>query len=242
MSTIKTAHRILALILSGSLGMSLSGCGLFGGGDGGSKTYTYSESVRMTEGAKNLICNDAMALTILGVQKRPISTFAGANVVGDVADSSGANEMSSNSLAIEIDMEITFNDNTFKQITQQSGGDEDPPETVEEILVPESLICIRGTDPNGGDYKTYAVIRPETKASATSAMANSQWYYDILGQTLPEASETLRGSLIFKVSAKAQDLQFVLYTANKNAEPLDADSVLSQNNKELVFYIDDIEE
>lgn len=239
----RISRRSLPTIMAMAISLPLSGCGPFGGGKSNKENITYvtSQSVQVKEGAKNVMCNNAMTLTILGVQKRPISTFAGASVINDTNDSEGVNEMSSKSIVVEIDMSITFNDNTFRQITQAAGGDEDPPDQIQKVLVPGSLIFISGTDPNGGDYRSYTIIQPETEVSPSQAVSNSQWKYNILDEPIPEASETLNGSLLFKVSAKAKNLQFNIYSPYNNAEPLDEDSVRSGNNQRFVFNIDTIE-
>lgn len=236
-------HSPFPIAMAMTLSFSLSGCGMFGGGKskGEEITYVTSQTVQVKENAKNVMCNNAMALTILGVQKRPISTFAGANVILDTNDSQGVNEMSSNSIVVEIDMSITFNDTTFRQVTQASGGDEDPPRSVEEVLIPGSLVFISGKDPNGGEYRSYTIIQPETQSAPSQAVSNSQWRYNILEEPIPEASETLNGSLLFKVNAKAEDLQFNIYSAYNNAEPLDEGAVRSGNNQRFVFNIDTIE-
>lgn len=230
------------VLVAGVLMLPLSGCGMFGGGKKSSDenvTYITSQTVQMKENANNTMCNNAMKLTVLGVQKRPISTFAGASVINDSNDSQGVNEMSSNSLVVEIDLSITFNDNTFRQVTQAAGGDEDPPETISEILVPGYLVFITGTDPNGGDYISYAIIQPEERESPSQAISNSQWKYNILNQPVPEASETLYGSLLFKVNANAGNLKFNIYSAYNNAEPLDEESVCMGNNQRFILDIDE---
>lgn len=241
----KASHGMLPVVVATTTTLLLSGCSLFGGGkkssSGDEITYVTSQTIKVKENAKNVMCNNGMALTILGVQKRPISTFAGANVILDTNDSQGVNEMSSNSIVVEIDMSITFNDNTFRQVTQASGGDEDPPSTIDEVLIPGSLIFISGKDPNGGEYRSYTIIQPETESVPSQAISNSQWKYNILREPVPEASETLNGSLLFKVNAKAQDLRFNIYSAYNNAEPLDEGAVRSGNNQQFVFDIDTIE-
>ena len=237
----RMAHGSVPMLLAGTLVLPLSGCGLFGGGNKSSNeniTYVTSQTIKMKENANNTMCNNAMKLTVLGVQKRPISTFAGAAVINDTNDSQGINEMSSNSIVIEVDLSITFNDNTFRQVTSAAGGDEDPPEVIEEVLIPGSLIFISGTDPNGGDYRSYAIIQPEERESPSQAISNSQWKYNILAQPVPEASETLYGSLLFKVNAKAGDLKFNIYSAYNNAEPLEEESIRAGNNQQFILDID----
>jgi len=232
----------LAILVAATLSLPMSGCGGGGGSSDEEIHYVTSQTVQVERGAKNSLCNNGMVLTITGVQKRPISTFAGAEVEFDTGDSQGVNEMSSTSIVIELDMSITFNDNNFKQVTQAAGGDEDPPETISEVLVPGSLIFITGTDPNGGDYTSYTVIKPETRNTTSQAISNAQWKYNILDEPIPEASTTLNGSLLFKVSSNAKNLQFNIYSAYNNAEPLDEASIRSGNNQRFVFNIDTISE
>lgn len=222
--------------------LSLSGCGPFGGSkksDG--ITYVTSQSVQVKQGAKNIMCNNGMQLMITGVQKRPISTFAGADVLLDTNDSEGVNEMSSRSIVVEVDLSITFNDTTYKQVTQAAGGDEDPPQVVSDVLVPGSLIFISGEDMNGEPYVSYTIIQPESGSVPSQAITNSQWKYSILEEPIPEASATLNGSVLFKVSATAKNLQLNIYSADNNPEPLDEESVRGGNNKRFVFDIDTIE-
>lgn len=233
----------LAALVTMAMSLPMSGCGMLGGGDSSDEDITYvtSQTVHVEKGAKNILCNNGMQLTITGVQKRPISTFAGASVEFDTVDSQGVNEMSSTSIAIELDMSITFNDNTFKQVTQAAGGDESAPETISQVLVPGSLIFISGTDPNGGDYLSYTIIKPENGNTPSQAISNAQWKYNILDEPVPEASATLNGSLLFKVSANAKNLQFNIYSAYNNADPLDEESIRMGNNQRFIFDIDTIE-
>lgn len=231
-----------ALALAAVLSIPMTGCGIFGGGgksDG--VTYVYSESVQVAEGAENRICNDSVALTITGVQKRPLTTFANADVINDTADKEGVSESLNTSLALEIDMEILFNSHTLQEVTEAAGGKNKQPKRVSEVLMPGSLIFIRGTDPNGGKYSSYAIIKPQDQTNPNQAIANSQWNYNLMDATLPEASETLTGSVLFKISSRAEDLQLVIFTANNNPDPLKDKSVMSGNNKALIFDIDTID-
>lgn len=229
----------MALAASLALAAPLAGCSLFGGGDG-EQTYTYitSQTIEVVPGAQTKLCNDSLTMTVTGIQKRPVSTFANANVEYDNAGNEGANEMSSTSVIIEVDMALTFNENTYMQVTQAVGGKPKAPSSVADIFAPGELMFVRGKDPNGGDYQSYAVVMPETQTAPSQAISNSQWHYDLLDQQLPEASETITGSMLFKVSAKAHDLQLIVYTADNNAEPLDGESVRLGNNKTLILDLD----
>lgn len=242
MSRTSTVMRAGGLALAAILSLPMTGCGPFGGG--GKKdenvTYVYSQSVQVTQGAENRICNDSVGLTINGVQKRPLTTFADADVIFDTADQEGVSETLNTSLALEIDLDITFNSHTFEDVTAAAGGKEKAPKKVSEVLLPGSLIFVKGTDPNGGKYSSYAVIKPDDQMNPNQAIANSQWNYNILDATLPEASESISGSLLFKISSRAEDLQLVIFTANNNPDPLKDKSVMSGNNKALIFDIDTI--
>lgn len=233
-------HGPVPVCLAAALALPLSGCGGGSSSSGENITYITTQTVAVKQGAANIMCNNGMTLTITGVQKRPISTFAGASVLNDTNDSQGVNEMSSTSLVVEIDMSIKFNDTTFRQVTQAAGGDEDPPSVVSDVLQPGSLIFISGTDPNGGEYRSYTTIHPESVDAPSQAISNSQWRYDILNQPIPEASATLNGSLLFKVSATAQNLQFNIFSAYNNADPLDEAAVRSGNNQQFILDIDTI--
>lgn len=231
-----------AITLAAILSLPMTGCGPFGGGGSKSEnvTYVYSQSVQVALGAENRICNDSVGLTINGIQKRPITTFADADVIFDTADNEGISESLNNSLALEIDMDVTFNSHTFEDVTRAAGSEENPPKKMIDILRPGSLIFIRGTDPNGGKYSSYAIIQPDDDMNPNQAIANSQWNYNILDATLPEASESISGSLLFKISSRAKDLQLVIFTANNNPSPLDEQAVMSGNNKALILDIDTI--
>lgn len=234
-----TRRGIIVALLSSALMMPLSACSIFGGDSQDEDlVYVTSQSVEMVQGAKTQLCNNALTMTVTGIQKRPVSTFAGASVINDVADSTGINEMSSTSIIIEVDMALTFNENTFQQVTAAAGGSSKAPSQVSDILVPGSLVFVTGKDPNGGDYVSRAIVMPESQAMPSQAIMNSQWHYSILKEILPEASETLTGSMLFKVSAKARDLKLIIYTANNNPEPLNEESVRLGNNKMLVLDLE----
>jgi len=235
----RSSRAVVAAALASAMTLGLAGCG--GSSSSDTETIIMSTStIQMEKGADNRMCNNGLKLTVLDVQKRPLSTFSGASVLYDSSDSSGANEMSSAYIAIQVDMKVAFNASNFQQATSSAGGDEDAPTVLSDILIPGSLIFVRGTDSiTGGSYTSYSIIQPETQTDVNGLMlTGSSWNYNLISTVLPEASEERQGSIVFKVAAQATDLQLVIVTANGNSDPLDEDSVLSGNNQIYIYDID----
>ena len=224
--------------------LALSGCSLFGGlGGGGSSSATVSTSAsgqtggtsssnanvtRTTStayaikiGAKNPMVNDAVQLTVTGVERRPVSTFA--NATSD----------DTNRVAIEVDVSYTYNSTALTTNTQQYGGNiNGSVTTLSDLLLPGKLMYITGKDQNGSEYVASDVlaVNTGTQTADNTLGTNAQWDYDVLDSELPQAAQTKTGSMVFIVSSTAKDLTLHIITANKNASPTNEEAVGAGNN------------
>lgn len=254
-------RRVTSCMLAGMLVVSplaLSGCSLFGGLGGGSDssssattttsttssspssnanvTRTTSAAYAIAIGAKNPMVNDAVQLTVTGVERRPVSTFTNAmrGSSGSGASSSNTNTSDdANKVAIEVDISYTYNSTTLTTNTAQYGGNiNGNVSTLSDLLLPGSLMYITGTDQNGSEYIASDVLAVNTNASSSTNTlgTNAQWDYDVLDSALPQAAQTKTGSMVFIVSSTAKDLTLHIITAEKNAAPFDEESVGSGNN------------
>lgn len=252
----RTASCMLAGLLVVSP-LALSGCSLFGGtggsssnttavsGGNGSKSGTASSNANVTRttssayaikiGAKNPMANDAIQLTVTGVERRPVSTFTNA-MQGASRSSSSSNTNTAddtNRVAIEVDVSYTYNSTTLTTNTEQYGGNVNGSvNTLSDLLLPGELMYITGTDQNGSEYIASDVLAVTTGSSSSSNTlgTNAQWDYDVLDSALPQAAQTKTGSMVFVVSSTAKDLTLHIITANKNASPTDAEAVGAGNN------------
>ena len=254
------AHSAASCVLAGLLvasPLALSGCSLFGGlggsasntttvsgtanKSGGSSssnanvTRTTSSAYAIKIGAKNPMVNDAVQLTVTGVERRPVSTFTNAmqGTSGDTGTSNTNTTDDTNRVAIEVDISYTYNGTTLTTNTEQYGGNiSGSVNTLSDLLLPGELMYITGTDQNGSEYIASDVLAVMTGSSSSSNTlgTNAQWDYDVLDSTLPQAAQTKTGSMVFIVSSTAKDLTLHIITANKNASPTDADAVGAGNN------------
>ena len=94
---------------------------------------------------------------------------------------------------------------------------------------------IQGKDQYGELYTTSTIITPDTEEDNTLSL-NQQWDYNLLQSDLPQASDTKKGSVVFQVSTNVTDLELIIITPDNNANPTQADSVLSGSNK--IYSID----
>ena len=250
-------RRATSCALAGLLAASplaLSGCSLFGGlGDGGSSSATVSTSAngqtggtsssnanvtRTTStayaikiGAKNPMVNDAVQLTVTGVERRPVSTFA--NAMQDASGGSSASSDDTNRVAIEVDVSYTYNSTALTTNTQQYGGNiNGSVTTLSDLLLPGKLMYITGKDQNGSEYVASDVlaVNTGTQTADNTLGTNAQWDYDVLDSELPQAAQTKTGSMVFIVSSTAKDLTLHIITANKNASPTNEEAVGAGNN------------
>lgn len=254
------ARRVASCALAGLLMVSplaLSGCSLFGGLGGSSSntttvsggtngggsssasnanvTRTTSSAYAIKIGAKNPMANDAIQLTVTGVERRPVSTFTNA-MQGASRSSTSSNTNTAddtNRVAIEVDVSYTYNSTTLTTNTEQYGGNVNGSvNTLSDLLLPGELMYITGTDQNGSEYIASDVLAVTTGSSSSSNTlgTNAQWDYDVLDSALPQAAQTKTGSMVFVVSSTAKDLTLHIITANKNASPTDAEAVGAGNN------------
>ena len=250
-------RRATSCALAGLLAASplaLSGCSLFGGlGVGGSSSATVSTSAngqtggtsssnanvtRTTStayaikiGAKNPMVNDAVQLTVTGVERRPVSTFA--NAMQDASGGSSASSDDTNRVAIEVDVSYTYNSTALTTNTQQYGGNiNGSVTTLSDLLLPGKLMYITGKDQNGSEYVASDVlaVNTGTQTADNTLGTNAQWDYDVLDSELPQAAQTKTGSMVFIVSSTAKDLTLHMITANKNASPTNEEAVGAGNN------------
>ena len=230
----KAIAAIIGLALIPCVSLGLAGCS--GGGGGQSEesvTYVTSSTIEMTNGSDNRMCNGSLQLTILDAQKRPVSIFSNQS-----ESSSAAQEDTSNDIIVEVDMSVMFNANTYTQVLTQLGATNvQVPTTMSDIFEPGTTIYMQGHDQNGADYTSSAVVIPDENENANTLATNAQWNYDLLNANLPEASQTLQGSILFQVSSQVKDLQLVIISGNNNAAPTDADSVLAGNRDTFVYKI-----
>lgn len=246
------ARRIASCALIGLLAVSpvaLTGCGMLGGASGTSTTTggnassgsssnanvtrTTSTAYAIALGAKNPMVNDALQLTVTGVERRPVSTFTNASQQSSSGSSGNANTSDdTNRVAIEVDVSYTYNSTTLATNTQQYGGNVNGSvSTLSDLLLPGSLMYITGTDQNGSDYVASDVLTVNTGTTSSNTLGtNAQWDYNVLNSALPQAAQTKSGSMVFVVSSTAKDLTLHIITANKDANPLDVDSVGAGNN------------
>lgn len=250
-------RRATSCVLAGLLAASplaLSGCSLFGGlGGGGSSSATVSTSAsgqtggtsssnanvtRTTStayaikiGAKNPMVNDAVQLTVTGVERRPVSTFA--NAMQDASGGSSASSDDTNRVAIEVDVSYTYNSTALTTNTQQYGGNiNGSVTTLSDLLLPGKLMYITGKDQNGSEYVASDVlaVNTGTQTADNTLGTNAQWDYDVLDSELPQAAQTKTGSMVFIVSSTAKDLTLHIITANKNESPTNEEAVGAGNN------------
>lgn len=253
-------QRAASCVLVGLLMVSplaLSGCSLFGGLGGSSSntttvsgstngggsssasnanvTKTTSSAYAIKIGAKNPMANDAIQLTVTGVERRPVSTFTNA-MQGTSGNSTSSNTNTAddtNRVAIEVDVSYTYNSTTLTTNTEQYGGNVNGSvNTLSDLLLPGELMYITGTDQNGSEYIASDVLAVTTGSSSSSNTlgTNAQWDYDVLDSALPQAAQTKTGSMVFVVSSTAKNLTLHIITANKNASPTDAKAVGAGNN------------
>ena len=120
--------------------------------------------------------------------------------------------MSTDDVVIEVDLEYTWNVNTYTEAVKKAGNSTSgTPKTLEDILKPGNLMVIQGNDANGEPYSSCNVIAPDEQDEDVFGI-NAQWDYNILSSDLPEASKTKKGSMLFLVSSSAENLKLYMLT------------------------------
>lgn len=255
----KRSHVVLAGLASTALIVALSGCSMFSGIAGSSSSasssgnsnanivVSTSQAYEITLGAQNAMCDNALQFTVTNMERRPISTFINASSSSNSNSSSSASVSSSssntnvsddtNKVAVEVDVSYTFNQTTLTTNMQQYGNtsSSSTPSTLSDILLPGQLMYITGTDSDGNAYVASDILSVKSNTSSNTLGTNAQWDYDVLNSSLPQATQTKTGSMIFIVSNSAQNLQLHIITGMNNASPLDAAAVGSGNNYHYVL-------
>ena len=208
-----------AAAASGLLLLStLTACSGGGGGmdfSGGSSSsapdvlVVNQRSVALVLNDENVMCNDALRLTVTGMQRRPMSTFQGYSLEGENSTGSVGTD-SNDDIVIQVDLKFEWNINTYNSNT----GGASAPSTLGEIMRLGKLLYIQGEDANGERYLAAETISADTTSSSSGASENlqlgSQWDYNVLNAKLPETSKTAQGSILFKVASTASDLKMYL--------------------------------
>lgn len=231
-----TPKAIPAVLLGLALMIPLSGCGGFAssptpmGSTSQNVQRTTSAAYAMKIGAQNPMANDALQMTITNVERRPISTFVNANDSKTASsDGAAATDDEDNLIAVEIDMQYTFNPTTLSTNTEQAGGDKPgTPSTLSDVLLPGELMYITGKDTDGNEYIASDILT--VNANNDTLGTNAQWDYSLLDSALPQAATKKSGSVIFEVTSTASDLTLHIITANDNSDPLDGEAVAGGNN------------
>lgn len=247
-------QRTIASIITASLlstsGVILSGCDnpFFGGqqsvaninsatgqtsnGNGnGNVTALATTSYELTEDSVNDFCNGAMKLTVTDVQRRPMSTFSGAQISGGSSGSSSSSSSSvtsasDNSIVLQIDISYTWNQNTYLQaVSKATGQAPSPPSTLKDILQPGTLMYVEGEDADGNLYRSADILVPKKEEDVNQLAINSQWDYDAIDSSLPEASVTKTGSVLMRVASTAKNLKLVMYTPTGGQDVTNKDAV-----------------
>lgn len=245
----RTMTTAFAAVLAISAGLGLTGCFSIGGSPSSGKDtqvdsntaamVTSSTKITMKKGAENKMFNNSVTLSVLDFQRRPVSLFQGASTQSSDAGSSTSGTVgttSTNDVALQIDFSYMWNPNTYATNTTNAGGtNTSAPRTLDSVLQPGKLMYIQGKDQYGELYTTSTIITPDTEEDNTLSL-NQQWDYNLLQSDLPQASDTKKGSVVFQVSTNVTDLELIIITPDNNANPTQADSVLSGSNK--IYSID----
>lgn len=234
----KTLLSATAAALAVLSAVPLSGCMDMGiGGDSTSEITSVEvaqTSFTIEENAVNNMCNGAIKLTVTGMQRRPMSVFAGSSIEGARGEMDGSSESSvgaasaATDIAIQVDVSYTWNLSTYQQAT--GGGS--VPLSLKDVLLPGSLMYVTGTDPDGNPYTTADIIVPAAQENVNALAINAQWDYDVLNSPLPETSVTKTGSFLLRVPSTVNNLSLVIMTPMGGQE-LSADA---PNTGETYIY------
>lgn len=221
-TTKKIASILCASALLISVPVTLTGC--MGGGSSSSNdnTMAVSQTAYTIElGAVNNMVNNALKLTVTDIQRRPTSVFSGSNISKGSGNADGMDGTSetqvgaanATDIAIQVDISLTWNVNTYTQAVLAAGGQaSNVPETLEEALMPGTYMYISGTDADGNDYMSADIISPSAQENVNALAINAQWDYDIMHSQLPEASVTKTGSFLIRVPSTVDNLKLNIMT------------------------------
>ena len=245
----------VAIPLALSLGspLAISGCAFFGGGEQqqsvgtGNVNKGKNENVSILEetsydlelGAENSMVNGGLKFSLIDVQRRPMSTFAGSDM--SKAASSGTNDrsvspMATDSIVIQMDVSYTWNVNAYTAAVQKATGSTPrSPSALKALLTPGTLMYIEGVDDDGNRYISGDVIEPEEQDDVNQLAINAQWDYSILSSSLPETSVRKSGSILMRVASTAKDLKLIIYTPTGGQDISDTEAVAMGEVDKYVF-------
>lgn len=230
--------RRLRTALVAIVGIAAAVLGLAGCSQQPSGPVKTESTIKLEKGAENTMLNGALKLTVLDVQRRPISVFQTTTGTDAKSDTRSDTSVSNTDIIIEVDIRYTYNQSTLSSNTQQAGGDApDTPRSLGEALTHDGLMYIQGKDADGESYTSSTIMNTGTTASAGTLGINSQWDYNLSTSALPQTSEEKRGSILFRVASTAKDLNLVIVTPMKNADPLDAESITSGSHDTYIMDI-----
>ena len=208
------------------------GTGTTSGSSSNENATTLQQSaVQVSLGAQNAMVNNALQMTITDVQRRPLSVFEGATISGSDTNASSVSAMSTNEIAIQVDVNFTWNVNTYTTALAAAGASTSAtPSSLEDLLAPGTLMYIEGVDADGNPYRASDIIVPAEQENVNSLAINSQWDYAVIEADLPETSVQATGSILFRVASTARDLQLVMITPTSGQDITRADTVATSGN------------
>ena len=205
----------------------MTGC--FGGRSSDSETNNNTVKISktsygITRNAVNNMVNGALKFTITDMQRRPMSTFAGASIEG--TGGGNVSEAATNDIVVQIDVSYTWNVNTYHEALAKAGtGSNHTPTTLKELLLPGQLMYIVGEDADGNKYQSADVIAPSTQNDVNQLAINAQWDYNVLTSPLPETSVTKTGSFLMRIPSTARNLRLIFVTPMGGQEVSNPDAV-----------------
>lgn len=228
----QSKQKITKIIILSALSLLLIVSSTFLTGCGGSSqpagVKISDTMIEIKQNAVNNMCNDALKLTVTGMQRRPTSIFAGAGIEKG-SDVGGTNESTvsvanSNDIAIQVDVSFTWNINTYIAALEAAGASNSSAQvsTLGELLLPGTLMYVTGFDTDGNPYQSADIIVPEKQENVNALAINSQWDYDVLNSELPETSVTKTGSFLIRVPSTVSDLKLIMNTPT-SGQPVDDD-------------------
>ena len=222
-------HRNMALIaaLMMALTTGLSGCAMFGGGGSASTASTQSQAVGnvIELGKEYQLFNNSVKMTVLSVQRRPLSHFLGGTDI-----SSERNITSDMDIVVEVDVALRYNQNVLTTSIGQLGGalpDENSyPDTLMSLLQPGSLLYLSGTDQDGYPYTSASVLAGPTSTDNTLG-TNAQWDYNMMSSPLPQSTTEKRGSILLLSTSSVRDMSVMIASPTSCPNPLNPEAVMS---------------
>ena len=227
MSHSKISKVLITGAMSAILCSSIFLTGCMGGGEEQTGTQVAQTNIQINLNAENDMCNDALKLTVTGIQRRPTSIFAGSDIATSQMAGTNASEVSvanSNDIAIQVDVSFRWNINTYTSAVTAAGGQPNTSSltTLGALLQPGSLMYVEGVDSDGNIYQSADIITPAQQENVNALSIDAQWDYDVLNSDLPETSVTKTGSFLIRVPSTVQDLKLIIQTPT-SGQPIDRD-------------------